>query len=61
MGRTLFSFNQYSNLYCTFLEKDDAENTFITSTEGAHNPEVATEDDADKSIGKLKIMNYYNC
>ena len=61
MGRTLFSFNQYSNLYCTFLVKDDAENTFITSTEGANDSEVATEDDADKSIGKLKIMNYYNC
>ena len=61
MGRTLFSFNQYSNLYCTFLEKDDAENTFITSTEEANDSEVATEDDADKSIGKLKIMNYYNC
>ena len=52
---------KFSVLYCRFLEKDDAENTFITSTEGAHNPEVATEDDADKSIGKLKIMNYYNC
>ena len=61
MGKTLFSFNQYSNLYCTFLEKDDAENTFITSTEEANDSEVATEDDADKSIGKLKIMNYYNC
>ena len=61
MGRTLFSFNQYSNLYCTFLEKDDAENTFITSTEEANDSEVATEDDADKSIGKLKIVNYYNC
>ena len=61
MGRTLFSFNQYSNLYCTFLEKDDAENTFITSTEEANDSEVATEDGADKSIGKLKIMNYYNC
>ena len=61
MGRTLFSFDQYSNLYCTFLEKDDAENTFITSTEEANDSEVATEDDADKSIGKLKIMNYYNC
>ena len=61
MGRTLFPFNQFSNLYCRFLEKDDAENTFITSTEGANDPKVATEDDADKSIGKLKIMNYYNC
>ena len=58
-GRT--SKIQYSNLYCRFLEKDDAENTFITSTEGANDPKVATEDDADKSIGKLKIMNYYNC
>ena len=56
----VFPFNQYSNLYCTFLEKDDAENTIITSTEGANDPEVATEDDANKSIGKLKIMNYYN-
>ena len=58
MGRTLFPFNQYSNLYCRLLEKDDAENTFITSTEGANDPKVATEGDADKSIGKLKIMNY---
>ena len=39
----------------------NTENTFITSTEGANDPEVATEDDADKSIGKLKIMNYYSC
>ena len=61
MGRTLIPCNQYSNLYCRFLEKGDAENTFITSTEGANNPEVATEDDADKSIGKPKIMNYDNC
>ena len=61
MGRTLFPFNQYSNLYCKFLEKDDAENTIITSTDRANDPKVATEDDADKSIGKLKIMNYYNC
>ena len=56
----VFPFNRYSNLYCRFLEKDDAENTIITSTEGANDPKVATEDDANKSIGKLKIMNYYN-
>ena len=61
MGRALFPFNQYSNLYCKFLEKDDVENTIITSTDRANDPKVATEDDADKSIGKLKIMNYYNC
>ena len=61
MGRTLFPFNQFSNLYCRFLEKGDAENTFVTSTEEANDPKVATEDDADKSIGKLKIMNYYSC
>ena len=58
MGRALFPFNQYSNLYCKFLEKDDVENTIITSTDRANDPKVATEDDADKSIGKLKIMNY---
>ena len=58
MGRTLFPFNQYSNLYSRLLEKDDAENTFIASTEGANDPKVATEDDVDKSIGKLEIMNY---
>ena len=58
MDRTLFPFNQYSNLYSRFLEKDDAENTFITSTGVANDPKVATEDDTDKSIGKLKIMDY---
>ena len=60
IGRTLFPFNQYSNLYCKFLEKDVVENTIITSTDGANDSKVATEDDADKSIGNLKIMNYYN-
>ena len=58
MGRTLFTFNQYSNLYSRLLEKDDAQNTFIASAEGANDPKVATEDDVDKSIGKLEIMNY---
>ena len=58
MNKTLFPFNQYSNLYSRFLEKDDAENTFIASTGVAIDPKVATEDDADKSICKLKIMNY---
>ena len=58
MGRTLFPFNQYSNLYSRLLEKDDAENKFIASTEGANDPKVTTEDDVDKSIGKLEIMNY---
>ena len=38
--------------------KDDAENTFIASTEGANDPKVTTEDDADKSVAKLEIMNY---
>ena len=61
MDRTLFPFNQYSNLYRRFLEKDNAESTFITSTKGVNYSKVATEDDAEKSIGKLKIMNYYNC
>ena len=46
------------NLYCRRLEKDDAENTFITSTAGVNYPKVATEDNADISIDKLKIMNY---
>ena len=58
MDRTLFPFNQYSNLYSRFLEKDDAENTFIASTGVANDPKVATEDDAFKSIGKMKIMDY---
>ena len=58
MDRTLFPFNQYSNLYSRFLEKDDAGNTFIASIRVAIDPKVATEDDSDKSIGKLKIMNY---
>ena len=57
MGRTLFPFNQYPNLYSRLLEKDDAENTFIASTEGANDPKVATEDDVDKSIGTLEIIN----
>ena len=57
MGRTLFPFNQYSNLYYRLLEKDNAENTFIASTEGANDPIVDTED-VDKSIGKLEKMNY---
>ena len=57
MGRTLFPFNQYSNLYYRLLEKDNAENTFIASIEGANDPIVDTED-VDKSIGKLEKMNY---
>ena len=47
MGRQLFPFNRHPNLYCRFLEKYDAENTFIASPEGANDPKVATEDDAD--------------
>ena len=43
-----FLFNQYSSLYCRFLEKDDAENKFITSAEGANDPKVATDDDGKK-------------
>ena len=61
MDWILFPFNQYSNLYSRFLEKDDAESTFIAPTGVANDPKVATEDDGDKSIGKLKIMNYWNC
>ena len=57
MDRTLFHFNQYLNLCSRFLEKDDAENTFIASTGVANGPKLATEDDADKSIGQLKMMN----
>ena len=54
----MFPFNRYSNLYCRRLENDDAENTFITSTDGVNYPKVAIEDDPDISIDKLKIMNY---
>ena len=46
------------NVYSRFLGKGDAKNTFIASTEGANDPKVATENDAEKRIGKLKIMNY---
>ena len=55
MGRTLFPFNQYSNLYCRLLEKEDAEKH---SLHLLMEQKVATEDDADKSISKLKIMSY---
>ena len=58
MGRKLFPFNQYLNPYSRLLGKGDAGNTFIASTEGANDLKVATEDDVDKSIGKLEIMNY---
>ena len=47
MGRSLFRFNQYSNLFSRLLDKLDAENTFIASTEGANYPKVATEDDVN--------------
>ena len=43
-----FLFNQYSNLYRRFLEKDEAENKFVTSAEGANDPKVATDDDGKK-------------
>ena len=55
MGRTLFPFNQYSNLYCRLLEKEDTEKH---SLHLLMEQKVATEDDADKSISKLKIMSY---
>ena len=38
MERTLFPFNQYSNLYSRFLKKDGADNTFIASTGVANDP-----------------------
>ena len=41
-----FPFNQYPNLFSRLLEKDNAEKTFIASTEGTNDLKVATEDDA---------------
>ena len=61
MDKILFPFNQYSNLCSRSLVKDNAENKFVPSTGVANDLKVPTEDDVDKSIGKLKIMNYWNC
>ena len=57
MGGILFPFNQFSNLYSRHLEKDDAENKFTASAEGANDPKVRN----NELLKLLKTINlWYN-
>ena len=57
MGGILFPFNQYSNIYSRLLEKDDAENKFTASAEGANDPKVPN----NELLKLLKTINvWYN-
>ena len=57
MGGILFPFNQFSNLYSRLLEKDDAENKFTASAEGANDPKVPN----NELLKLLKTINlWYN-